>query len=322
MTNITARHPGHIAATAIRVDEFGGPEVMRLETVELDPPGEGEVLVRVAAAGVGPWDAWVRSGKSVLPQPLPLTPGSDIAGVIEAVGPSVQSCSPGMEVYGATNERFTNGYGTRAIAKAGMIARKPRTLNFVEAASAPVIAVTAWQMLFDHAGLSRGKSALIMGAAGGVGAYTVQLARNAGVRVVASDLAGSGDRLRNYGAETVIGPVDDPETRLPHELDAVIDLVGGASQARAMEALAPNGMLISSVSQPDEERARSLGVDARFILVDVNTRVLDRLAAEFDAGRLKAEVGTVLPLADAVKAHEMLEGRLPKRPGKLVLPID
>ena len=104
---------------------FGGPEVISFETISRPEPGAGEVLVRVKAAGVGPWDGWIRAGKSALPQPLPLTLGSDLSGVIVGVGPDVTAFEPGDEVYGVTNPRFTGAYADYAIASAAMIARKP-----------------------------------------------------------------------------------------------------------------------------------------------------------------------------------------------------
>src|SRR5579871_1733037 len=110
---------------AIRVHAFGGPDAMIFEDVPVPVPGPGQVLVRVAAAGVGPWDAWVRAGRSVLPQPLPLTPGADLAGIIEAVGSGVDTVRPGVAVYGATNPRFTGAYAEYALAEAAMIAPMP-----------------------------------------------------------------------------------------------------------------------------------------------------------------------------------------------------
>ena len=143
---------------AMRVREFGPPEAIVQESIAIPPPEADEALVRVHAAGVGPWDGWIRSGKSVLPQPLPLTLGSDIAGVVEKIGKDVSGFSPGDEVYGVTNSRFTGGYAERAACKSAMIASKPHNLTFVEAASAPVVAVTAWQMLFDEAKLTAGQT--------------------------------------------------------------------------------------------------------------------------------------------------------------------
>ena len=188
---------------AMRVHEFGPPDAIVQESIPIPPLEPDEVLVRVHAAGVGPWDGWVRSGRSVLPQPLPLTLGSDIAGVVESLGRDVTGLSVGDEVYGVTNARFTGGYPEYAACKAGMIARKPRNLSFVEAASAPVVAVTAWQMLFDEAKLKAGQVAIIQGAAGSVGRYAVMLARSAGIHVIASALQKDLDQLRELGAHEV-----------------------------------------------------------------------------------------------------------------------
>lgn len=124
---------------AWRVHEFGAPEVMRFEQVARPEPGAGEVLVKVEAAGVGPWDGWIRAGKSALPQPLPLTLGSDISGEIVAVGPGVSELRVGDQVYGVTNPQFTGAYAEYALAAGGMVSSKPTSLTHVEAASVPVI---------------------------------------------------------------------------------------------------------------------------------------------------------------------------------------
>src|SRR5580698_7297154 len=150
---------------AWRVHEFGPPDVMKFEELPRPAPAADEVLVRVEAAGVGPWDAWIRAGKSALPQPLPLTLGSDLAGVVEAVGPNVASSARGDAVFGVTNPQFTGSYADYTIATAAMIARKPASISNVDATSVPVIAVTAWQALFEQAAARRGQSVLIHGAA-------------------------------------------------------------------------------------------------------------------------------------------------------------
>lgn len=302
---------------AIRVAHFGGTAAMQLEQLVLPDLAEDEVLVRVRAAGVGPWDGWIRSGNSVLPQPLPLTLGSDIAGVIVAVGSKVTQWRAGEAVYGVTNQGFTGGYAQYAACKAGMIAAKPATLSFIEAASVPVIAVTAAQMLFDCAGLEAGDTVLIYGAAGNVGRYAVQLARAAGIHVVATGAPADAAELRALGADQLIGRDLAPIVKV----DAVLDLVGGPLQARLFDFLSAGGKLISAVSEPDQARARDAGVDARFMLVDVNTAALTDLAARFDAGQLHTWVGTVLTLPNAPLAHEMMEGRAARAPGKIVLDI-
>jgi NADPH:quinone reductase-like Zn-dependent oxidoreductase len=305
---------------AMRVHEFGPPEAIVRESVPVPQPGPDEVLVRVKASGVGPWDGWIRSGKSVLPQPLPLTLGSDIAGIVESVGGEGTGLAPGDEVYGVTNARFTGGYAEYAACKAAMIARKPANLNFAEAASAPVVAVTAWQMLFDEARLEAGQTALIQGAAGSVGRYAVGLAVAAGIRVIASGREGQLDTLRDLGAQEAIESSD--LGLFEGVADAAIDLVGGPSQLQLLAGVKPGGAFVTAVPRPPVEEAGRRNVRASFMLVRVETPYLDELTARFEDGRIKPQVGTILPLSEARSAHEMLEGTRPGRPGKIVLVPD
>lgn len=307
---------------ANRVHQFGTPDVIVFEEVARPVPGDGQVLVRVKAAGVGPWDGWIRSGKSVLPQPLPLTLGSDLSGIVESVGPGVDRFVPGDAVYGVTNKRFTDAYAEFAIAQAGMIAKKPRTLSDVEAASVPVVAVTAWQMLFDHAQLTPGQTVLVQGGAGNVGAYAVQFAARADVHVIATAKSGDVDYVRSLGATEVIDVSTSRFEEMTMPVDAVIDTVGGDAQRRSFAVLKTGGVLVSAVSAPDADEATRRGVRAMFMLVDVTTAILTRIAAMFDAGELTAAVGAVLPLTAARTAHEMLEGRQPRPRGKIVLSVD
>jgi NADPH:quinone reductase-like Zn-dependent oxidoreductase len=275
----------------------------------------------VEAAGVGPWDAWIRAGRSALPQPLPLTPGSDLSGDIAAIGPGVADLRVGEPVYGVTNSRFVGAYAEYALASAAMISRKPSSLTYVEAASVPVVAVTAWQALFDHARLSAGQTVVIHGAAGNVGAFAVQLARRADLRIVATAAADDMTFVRSLGAQTVI---DYGRQRFEHEVhdaDAVIDLVGGDTQTRSFEVLRRGGRLISAVSPPDPPLARDHEVEALFFLVEVTSRYLNEIAALIDGGLLRTHVGTVVPLADAREAHRMLEGQRAHPNGKIVLRV-
>jgi NADPH:quinone reductase-like Zn-dependent oxidoreductase len=323
MNTLTKNGPA-VAATpalakAARIHSYGAPDVITLEDVELTTPAEGEVLVQVKAAGVGPWDAWIRAGKSVLPQPLPLTLGSDLSGIVTAVGPGVTAFAPGDHVYGVTNPRFIGAYAEYAIACAGMIARKPTRLDDVEAASVPVIAVTAMQALFDHAGLQGGQSVLIHGAGGNVGGYAVQLAHSAGLHVIATASGKDIAYVRGLGADEVIDFRAERFEDKASDLDAVIDLVGGETQRRSFAVLRKGGALISTVSQPDEDLAKARGVRALFFLVEVTTARLDEIAAAINANRLTPSVGTVLPLAAARSAHEMLEGARLHPRGKIVL---
>lgn len=303
---------------AIEVREFGGPNVLNHTEVPVPSPGAGQVLIRVRAAGVGPWDAWIREGRSVLPQPLPLIPGSDLSGVIETVGPGVADFSIGEPVYGVTNSRFTGAYAEFAIAEVGMIAPKPDRLTDNEAASVPVIATTAWQMLFDHAVMKPGGRVLVLGGGGNVGAYAVRLAAWADGEVAATASADDADFVRSLGAQEVIDARSGGLVGFPNPFDIVVDTVGEPLLGQSYALARPGGIIISAVATPDEAFATRHQVRAKFILVGVNTAVLSRLAGLFDDGTLQARVGETLALSEARRAHEMLAGR-PHRPGKIVL---
>jgi NADPH:quinone reductase-like Zn-dependent oxidoreductase len=310
-----------VRARACRVHKFGPPANIVFEDVDLPRPGAGEMLVRVVAAGVGPWDGWIRAGRSVLPQPLPLTLGSDLSGSVEAVGPEVTGFAPGDEIYGVTNPRFVGAYAEYAIVSANMVARKPERLDHIDTASVPVIAVTAWQALYREADLQEGQTVLIHGAAGNVGAFAVQLAHQAGARVIATAGAGDIEYVRALGADVAVDYRAEKFEDAAKNLDIVVDLVGGETQTRSFAVLKRGGVLTSAVSSPNAALATELGVKANFFLVAVNTADLTRLAELIDAGQLQTNVGTILPLAGARDAHEMLEGLRPHPRGKIVLKV-
>jgi NADPH:quinone reductase-like Zn-dependent oxidoreductase len=316
---ITPQGPARSSMLAWRVHVFGPPEQMILEEVPKPDPGPGEVLVRVHAAGVGPWDGWIRAGKSALPQPLPLTLGSDLSGEVVAIGPGVSDFGLGDNVFGVTNPQFVGAYAESAVAKAAMLARKPRSLTHAEAASVPVVAVSAWQALFEYAGLEDGQTVVILGAAGNVGAYAVQLARRAHVKSVATSGPDDVAYVRSLGADKVINYRTQKIEDEVASADAVLDLVGGETQTRSFQVLRPGGKLISAVSEPDQERAKRHGVRALFFLVEVTTERLRRIAELVDRCELKTRIGVVLPFADAPQAHMMLEAQRRAPKGKIVL---
>ncbi len=182
---------------AIRVHESGGIDTMRLDEIPRPVPEAGEVLVVVKAAGVGPWDRLVREGQSGLGQALPLTLGSDISGTVAALGVGVGVFALGDAVYGATNDQFVGGYAEYALVEAGKVAPKPAALDYVTAAGLPVVAVTAWQLLFEYARIEPGQAILVRGVAGSVGACATQMAKE---RRRLRDADGEGSRrqrLRN-----------------------------------------------------------------------------------------------------------------------------
>jgi NADPH:quinone reductase-like Zn-dependent oxidoreductase len=225
----------------VRVHHFGGLEAVVYEEVSRPVPGAGQVLVRVKSAGVGPWDAWVRSGKSVLPQPLPLVLGADLAGVVEEVGPGVSDSRPGEAIFGVTNAQSTGAYAEYAVADVTMIAPKPMQLGYVKAASVPVVASTAWQMVFDHGHVDGTKRVLVHGAAGNVGAYAVQLAKRAAAEVIATAFTRDMDYVCSLRADHAIDVQTVRFEESAKDVDVVIDTVGGETLDRSFEVLKPGG---------------------------------------------------------------------------------
>src|SRR5215467_6777615 len=146
---------------AARIHRFGGPEALVIDELPIPVPGPTDVLVRVVAAGVAPWDALIREGKSKVSPPPPLTLGSDLSGEIEAIGAEVPDFHVGEAIYGVTNLQFCGANAEYASASAAMIARKPQRATYIEAASVPVVAVTAWQMLFEYAQVTAGQKILV-----------------------------------------------------------------------------------------------------------------------------------------------------------------
>ena len=305
---------------AALIRQFGSPSEIVIADVPQPEPAAGQVLVRVKAAGVGPWDALIREGKSVVNPPLPLILGSDFSGVVELAGSGASDFKPGDEIYGATNPQFIDAYAEFACASAKMIARKPANLTYLQAASAPVVAVTASQILFEYAHAVAGQTALIHGAAGNVGAYAVQLAKNAGLHVIATAASRDAAYVRSLGAEKIVDYEDARFEEAVPPVDIVVDTIGGEVRERSLRVLNPGGILVSVASPIPQKIAQRYGDRAIFFLVEVTTSRLNAIAALFDSGELMAQVGTVLPLNQARRAHEMLAGA-PHARGKIVLEI-
>jgi NADPH:quinone reductase-like Zn-dependent oxidoreductase len=304
---------------AARIHRYGGPEVVVVEEIPRPAPAAGELLIRVAASGVGPWDALIREGKSNLSPAPPLTLGSDLSGVVEETGPGVSAFKTGDEIYGATNPQFCGANAQYAVAHANMVALRPSNLSHAEAASAPVIAVTAWQMLFEYGNAQPGQTVMILGAAGNVGAYAVQLAVNAGRHVIGVVGSKHIECVKALGGQTVVDYQAGKFENAVRPVDLILDTVGGETRERSYSALKPGGVLVSVVSAdpiPKRPDARSV-----FFYVEVTTERLSRISELFYSGRLTPRIGTLLPLNGVRTAHEMLAGAPHKR-GKIVLEVN
>jgi NADPH:quinone reductase-like Zn-dependent oxidoreductase len=303
---------------AARIHQFGPPEVISLDELPQPTATGNEVLVRVAAAGVGPWDAWIREGKSVVTVALPVTLGSDISGIVEQIGPAVSQFAVGDVVYGVSNANFTGGYAEYAVASENTLSLKPKSLDWLAAASAPIVSVTAWQMLFEYSKAQPGQSVLILGAAGSVGSYAVQLAAQAGLTVFATASSADADYVRGLGAALVVDYKTASLADVVPLVDIVFDMVGGSSRDASLPTIKPGGILVSIVS--DITPTPAPNIRGIFFLVEVTSQRLRRLTELFDSDRLRANVGTDLPLEAVRLSHEMLGGA-PHRRGKIVLRV-
>lgn len=310
-----------IAMKAVRLHQFGGPEVMKYEDVPRPDPGAGEVLLHVRAAGVNPLDWKVRAGffKDFIPHRLPLIPGWDVSGVVAATGAGVTRWQQGDEVYGRADPARDGAYAEFIVVRESEIARKPRSLDHAQAAAIPVAGLTAWQSLFDAGGLARGQTVLIHAAAGGVGHLAVQLAKWKGARVIGTVSGRNAALVRELGADEVI---DHVRRRFEHgarEVDLVLDTIGGEVQQRSWKVLRRGGMLVSLVDPPLQGEAAWYNVRGAFPRIEPSASQLSELATLVDAGTLRPVVETLLPLPEARRAHEASQRGHTR--GKIVLTV-
>jgi NADPH:quinone reductase-like Zn-dependent oxidoreductase len=304
---------------AIRIHEHGGRETLRYEDAPIPEPKAGELLVRVKAAAVNPVDVQVREGrlKELLGHELPLVLGWDASGVIEAVGEGVLKFNVGDAVFARPWTARQGTYAEYAVIHEREAAFKPQTLDHIRAAAAPLAALTAWQALFEAGELSEGQTVLIHGAAGGVGHFGVQFAKSAGARVLATASAGNQEFVSLLGADEVIDYGAARFEEAADGVDVVLDTVGGETQERSFEVLRERGRLISIVSEPSRDLAESKNVHAQLLVARPDGALLARICKMLDRGEVSPTVEVVLPLAEAQRAHELIESGHTR--GKIVL---
>jgi NADPH:quinone reductase-like Zn-dependent oxidoreductase len=239
--------------------------------------------------------------------------------VVEEVGPGVSTLVRGAEVYALTAFDRDGAEAEYTIALPSELAPKPRSLDYVQAASVPLTALTAWQAFFDHAGLIAGQTVLIHGAAGGVGVFAVQLARWAGAQVIATASARNHDFLRALGANKIIDYTTTRFEEVVHDVDLVLDTVGGETLERSWAVVKKGGMLISVASPPSTEQAKAHGVRSVWFIVEPNREQLIQIGTLIDAGQIRPIIETVLPLSQARQAYE--QGARGHTRGKIVLRV-
>jgi len=306
---------------AVRFHSYGGPEVLVSEELPRPRVGAGEVLIQVHAAGVNPIDWKVRAGhlKDWLPHRLPLIPGWDVSGVVEAVGPDVTAFKIGDAVFGMLDFMRNGAYAEYVAARTGDLAPKPRSIDHVQTAAVPLAGLTAWQSLFEVADLAPWHTVLINAATGGVGHFAVQFAKWKGAKVIGTASASNASFLRELGADRVIDYRTTQFEEVVREVDVVLDPIGGDTQDRSWQVLKKGGILVATLGISSPEAARQPGVRGEGVGVHSDTAQLTQIADLIDAGDLKPAVTTVLPLAEAAKAHELSQNGHVR--GKIVLKV-
>ncbi|GGY08663.1 NADP-dependent oxidoreductase [Streptomyces minutiscleroticus] len=327
---------------AIRLHEHGGPEVLRYDEVPVPEPGPGEALVRVHAVGVNPPDWYLRGGMTSMPGEestlsLPAIPGTDVSGVVEAVAADVDGLSVGDEVFGLLRFPGFRGsaYAQYVTAPASDLARKPAGIDHVRAAGVPMAGLTAWQFLIEvghdrpspfqearhrPTALDPGTTVLVNGAAGGVGHFALQLAKWKGAHVIAVASGAHESFLRELGADRFIDYTKDRPEELVHDVDLVLDTVGGPHSSRFLRTLKRGGAQFPVLPGDfDEEETAKLGVTVSSAQVRSNGAQLAELGRLLDAGTVRVAIDSTYPLADARAAHERAaRGHLR---GKIVLTV-
>ncbi|MEH1849813.1 MAG: NADP-dependent oxidoreductase [Nostoc sp.] len=305
---------------AIRIHAYGGAENLKYDEVPRPEPQAGQVLIQVYAAGVNPIDWKIREGffQQVYDYSLPVIAGADVAGVVASVGDGVTTLQPGQAVYGTADMALSGAYAEYAVGYADAIAPKPKTLDYIHAASVPIVAITAWQALFDGANLQPEQSVLIHGGAGGVGRYAIQLAKWKRARVIATASAANLDDLRNLGADQAINYASQPFEQQVKDVDVVLDLVGGETQARSWQIIRPGGVLVSTLGVPESGIPQGIKAVPVFANLRTNSQ-LQQIAQLIDDGHIKASIEQVFELAEAAIAQEVSQHGHPR--GKLVLQV-
>jgi NADPH:quinone reductase-like Zn-dependent oxidoreductase len=305
----------------MRIHRFGGPSVLQPDMVEPSGPDAGEVFVQVRAASINPVDFKIRNGNypAVKEDRLPYTLGRDFSGVVEKCGAQATRFKAGDEVFGIVGIGG-GGYAAKAVVAERAIAAKPSSIDHVRAAAVPLAGQTAWQGLFRHGRLAPGQSVLIHGGTGGVGHFAVQFAKAKGARVFTTVSSDNVEFAHTLGADVVIDYKTQRFEEQAAELDMVFDLIDGETRARSWRLLKPGGVLVSTLTDPSQEKAREFGVRACRYTVEADGEELAEIAELVGSGKVRPHVRKTYPLTSAAKAlAEVEQGH---SAGKLVLVVE
>ena len=300
---------------AVRVNEWGQP--VQLEDIPQPHPARDEVLVRVHAASINPFDVFVHAGYMQGMLSTPLTLGTDFAGEVVEAGPEVGHVKPGDAIYGLV-PMHSGSFAEYLVAKSHEVTHKPETLNHIQSAGVPLASLAAYQSLFDLGQAKKGERILIIGAGGAVGSCAIQLAKDLGAYVYAVDLPDRAGFVRDLGVDRFINSQEERYEDVVGTVDLVLDYVGGENQQRSYSVLQSGGRYVTSLvlASPQAEAERR-GIHVAALGTQPRVDHLDDLARRIDSGRLKIFIDRTFPLSEVQAA---MEYRLrTTNPGKVVL---
>jgi NADPH:quinone reductase-like Zn-dependent oxidoreductase len=299
---------------AVRFQQVGGPEVLELVDIATPEPGAGQVRIRVAASAYSAADAGMRGGFLPIPIELPHVPGYDVSGTVDAIGDGVTGVAVGDPVIAFLPMTTDGGAAEQVLAPAEAVVAAPTSIPLADAAALPSVALTAWQALFDDGRLEAGQRVLVVGAGGVVGKYAIQLAKRAGVHVIATASPRSIDAVRAAGADQV---VDHTTTDLLGALDGQVDVLLNLAPiepeqfAAYVAAVRDGGAVVSTTAFMATPGDEGRGVRAATVFVLPNRERLAELVSLVDAGALTVEVTRRIPLAELPALHAEAEaGRI------------
>ncbi|HWD87401.1 MAG TPA: NADP-dependent oxidoreductase [Mucilaginibacter sp.] len=294
---------------AVRIHEFGGPEVLELEEAPIPQPAEDDALVKVYATSINPVDWKIREGarREKFPVNLPLIPGWDVSGVIEKVGEHVHRFKPGDEVYGRPDPTKNGAYAEYIVVKANQLGFKPKSTDHINAAAVPLAGLTAWQGLFDHGHLEKGQKVLIHAASGGVGTFAVQFAKWKGAYVIGTASEENLSFIKQLGADEPIDYKNESFDDLLSDIDLVFDTIGGDTQKRSVKVLKNGGRLITTLKPEFQAEAKEKHIYLGGYTAQSYPDQLEQIAGLIDEGIIQPVVSMVLSLDDARKGQQISE---------------
>ena len=305
----------------MRIHQFGGPEVLKMEEIEKPTPAADEVLIKVYATSVNPVDSKIRSGKNYqrYKNPMPMTLGFDVSGTIEAVGNDVKTFKEGDEVYARPDLNRDGAYAEYVTMQANKVGFKPKSIDHDKAAAVPLVALTAWQGIFDHGKLKANQRILIHAAAGGVGTFAVQLAKWKGAYVIGTASEDNIEFLKELGADEVIDYKKQKFEEVVKDIDVVFDLIGGDTQKNSVNVLKEGGILVSTLGIADNNLLAQKNIHGEAYMAQSTPDQLNQIAQLIDEGKLKPVIAKVLPLEQAAEMQKESEAGHVR--GKIVLKV-